>query len=72
MSISSHDHRQPTSATLTSVGVVDHTTHIPQPHPVSARTSTVLDRVNPVNRLAGAMILTFPLLITLDWVSAAT
>ena len=28
--------------------------------------------VNPVTRLLGAMILTFPLFITLDWVSAAT
>ena len=32
----------------------------------------LLDRVNPVTRLAGAMILTFPLLVTLDWVSAAS
>ncbi|MCL2735740.1 MAG: energy-coupling factor transporter transmembrane protein EcfT [Propionibacteriaceae bacterium] len=31
---------------------------------------TWTDRVNPVTRLAGAMVLTFPLLITLDWVSA--
>jgi len=35
-------------------------------------TLTLLDRVNPVNLLAGAMILTFPLFITLDWVSAVT
>ncbi|MCL1922910.1 MAG: energy-coupling factor transporter transmembrane protein EcfT [Propionibacteriaceae bacterium] len=31
---------------------------------------TVLDSVNPVTRLGAAMILTFPLFITLDWVSA--
>ena len=31
-----------------------------------------LDRVNPVTRLAAAMILTFPLLVTLDWQSAIT
>jgi energy-coupling factor transport system permease protein len=31
-----------------------------------------LDRVNPVNRLGAAMILTFPLFISLDWVSAVT
>lgn len=30
-----------------------------------------LDRVNPVTRLGGAMILSFPLFVTLDWVSAA-
>jgi len=32
---------------------------------------TVLDRVNPVTRFGGAMILTFPLFVTMDWVSAA-
>ncbi len=31
-----------------------------------------LERVNPVTRLAAAMILTFPLFISLDWLSAAT
>jgi len=31
---------------------------------------TLLNRVNPVTRLGAAIILTFPLLITLDWVSA--
>ena len=31
-----------------------------------------LDKVNPVTRLAAAMILSFPLLVTLDWVSATT
>ncbi|MCL2785589.1 MAG: energy-coupling factor transporter transmembrane protein EcfT [Propionibacteriaceae bacterium] len=31
---------------------------------------TRIDQVNPVTRLAAAMILTFPLLVTLDWVSA--
>ena len=41
------------------------------PDPTS-RTFTPLDRVNPVIRLTAAMILTFPLFITLDWVSAAT
>ncbi|MDR2929677.1 MAG: energy-coupling factor transporter transmembrane protein EcfT [Propionibacteriaceae bacterium] len=33
-------------------------------------TGTVLDRVNPVTRLGAAMILTFPLLTTVDWLSA--
>jgi len=32
---------------------------------------SLLERVNPVTRFAGALILTFPLFITLDWVSAA-
>jgi energy-coupling factor transport system permease protein len=32
----------------------------------------LLDWVNPVTRLAAALILTFPLFITLDWVSAIT
>ncbi len=32
---------------------------------------TVLDRVNPVTRIAGAVILSLPLLVTLDWVSGA-
>ena len=31
-----------------------------------------LDRVNPVTKLGGAVILSFPLFITLDWVSAVT
>ncbi|MFE6966537.1 energy-coupling factor transporter transmembrane component T family protein [Agromyces sp. NPDC057679] len=31
-----------------------------------------VDRVNPVSRLAAAMLLTTPLLLTVDWVSAAT
>jgi energy-coupling factor transport system permease protein len=30
-----------------------------------------VDRVNPVSRLAAAMVLTTPLLLTVDWVSAA-
>ena len=33
---------------------------------------TLLDRANPVTRFAAAMILTFPLFITLDWVSASS
>ena len=31
----------------------------------------LVDRVNPVSRLAAAMLLTTPLLLTVDWVSAA-
>ncbi|MDF0515121.1 energy-coupling factor transporter transmembrane component T [Agromyces sp. H3Y2-19a] len=31
-----------------------------------------IDRVNPVTKLAAAMLLTAPLLLTVDWVSAAT
>ena len=31
----------------------------------------LIDRVNPVSRLAAAMLLTTPLLLTVDWVSAA-
>jgi energy-coupling factor transport system permease protein len=31
---------------------------------------TALDKVNPVTRLGAAIILTFPLFVTLDWVSA--
>jgi energy-coupling factor transport system permease protein len=34
--------------------------------------STVLDRVNPVTRIAAAVIVSLPLLVTLDWVSGAT
>ncbi|MDR0488741.1 MAG: energy-coupling factor transporter transmembrane protein EcfT [Propionibacteriaceae bacterium] len=34
--------------------------------------TTILDCVNPVTRMGAAMILTFPLFITLDWVSALT
>jgi len=33
---------------------------------------TVLDRVNPVTRIAAAVIVSLPLLVTLDWVSGAT
>jgi len=36
------------------------------------RSGKLFARVNPVTRLTAAMILTFPLLITLDWVSAVT
>ena len=36
----------------------------------SNASSTLLDRVNPVTCLGAAMILTFPLFVTLDWVSA--
>lgn len=38
--------------------------------PVSAP-ATLLDRVNPVTRIAAAVLLSLPLLITLDWVSGA-
>ena len=34
--------------------------------------STPLDRVNPVTRIAAAVIVSLPLLVTLDWVSGAT
>ena len=47
----------------------------PTPNRTPANTPakpTALDRVNPVTRLAAAMILSFPLLITLDWVSATS
>ena len=33
---------------------------------------TALDRVNPVTRIAAAIIVSLPLLVTLDWVSGAT
>jgi energy-coupling factor transport system permease protein len=33
---------------------------------------TLLDRVNPVTRIAAAVIVSLPLLVTLDWVSGAT
>ena len=33
---------------------------------------TALDRVNPVTRIAAAVIVSLPLLVTLDWVSGAT
>jgi energy-coupling factor transport system permease protein len=33
---------------------------------------TTLDRVNPVTRIAAAVIVSLPLLVTLDWVSGAT
>ncbi len=33
---------------------------------------TALDRVNPVTRIAAAVIVSLPLLLTLDWVSGAT
>lgn len=38
-------------------------THVPH---------TALDRVNPVTRITAAIIVSLPLLITLDWVSGAT
>ncbi len=34
--------------------------------------STALDRVNPVTRIAAAVIVSLPLLVTLDWASGAT
>ncbi len=34
--------------------------------------STALDRLNPVTRIAAAVIVSLPLLVTLDWVSGAT
>jgi len=37
-----------------------------------ATTGSWFDRINPVTRVGGALILSFPLLITLDWVSATT
>jgi len=33
---------------------------------------TALDRVNPVTRIAAAVIVSLPLLVTLDWLSGAT
>lgn len=33
---------------------------------------TLLDRVNPVTRIAAAVIVSLPLVVTLDWVSGAT
>jgi len=37
-----------------------------------APTLRLIDRVNPVTKLAAAMLVTLPLLFTVDWVSAAT
>ena len=36
------------------------------------RGASPLDRVNPVSRLAGALLLSFPLFVSLDWVSATS
>jgi len=40
---------------------------VPNPAP-----HTLLDRVNPVTRIAAAVVVSLPLLLTLDWVSGAT
>lgn len=37
---------------------------------MTGRVSTLLDRLNPVTRIAMAMVLSLPLILTLDWVSA--
>ncbi|WP_353814286.1 energy-coupling factor transporter transmembrane component T family protein [Agromyces sp. SYSU T00266] len=39
--------------------------------PATGPTLRFVDRVNPATRLAAAMVLTTPLLVTVDWVSAA-
>jgi len=39
--------------------------------PAEGRRLRFVDRVNPVTRLAAVMVLTTPLLLTVDWVSAA-
>jgi len=43
----------------------------PLAHDAPTPGATLLDRVNPVTRLGAAMVLTVPLFISLDWVSAA-
>ncbi|GAA1061212.1 energy-coupling factor transporter transmembrane component T family protein [Agromyces bracchium] len=48
---------------MSTVDLADATTSVP--------TLRFVDRVNPATRLAAAMVLTTPLLLTVDWVSAA-
>ena len=48
---------------MSTVDLADATASLP--------TLRFVDRVNPATRLAAAMVLTTPLLLTVDWVSAA-